>query len=444
MTANAVLSQLHADDAELVAALPAPLRRDDGVPDPLTAAARLRAAEEIRHVLGGDLQSGGLRVSPLGPAWSTDIDCHLRHRPDAERLRRAGWIDVSALMTRVGYHDIDRWAVIVGDEVIGSADLHIGPPPDPVDRVLTRCRRRGEVRLREVLELRTLVRSGASLPDGDLVVVTAAGIEAALPGSPVLRAWYDGQPRPCPAVVPARYPMARTVRRWLGHLRATGRRRAVVALGGVDGAGKSTVARVLIENLRRAGVPCGAVWARPGMNLGWLERLAIALKRASGVPPEPGVRAVARGNADRPRSRRGLVGWLWSALVTVVYLIDTWRQHLATRGVLVYDRHLADALVTLDFVYGGVNLDVQGRLVRAAIPRADWTFFLDVPPELATRRKPDDVFGAHAVERQLELYGERLPQVAGVVTLDGQIDPHAMAVTILARIARGASRWTQG
>jgi hypothetical protein len=444
MTVDPVLAQLHADDAGLLAARPELLHPDNGVPNSRVAAARQRAAEEIRRVLGDDLHTDGLRVSPLGPAWSTDIDCHVRHVPDAQRLRRAGWIDLSALMARVGYRDLDRWAVIVDNEVIGSADLHRGPPPDPVERILARCRRRGDVRLREVLELRTLVRSGVALPSGDLVVVTAAGIEAALPGPAVLRAWYDGQPRPSPAAIASRYPTARTVRRWLGQLRAAGRRRAVVALGGVDGAGKSTIARILLENLQRAGVPCGAVWSRPGMNLGWLERAAIAVKRASRAPIEPGVRAVARGSVEPPRSRRGLLGWFWSTSVTVVYVVDTARQHLASRGVVVYDRHRTDALVTLDFVYGGVNLGAQSRLVRSAVPRADWTFFLEVPAEVATRRKPDDVFGAHAVRRQIELYGERLPQVPNVVMLDGQIDPHATALMILARIAGEEHHRAQG
>ena len=86
---------------------------------------------------------------------------------------------------------------------------------------------------------------------------------------------------------------------------------------------------------------------------------------------------------------------------------------------MLFDRHLVDALVTLQFVYGGVDLRVQEALVRALVPRASLALYLDVPADVAVSRKEGDVFGEYAVRRQLERYGALLRAAPGVRVLDG-------------------------
>jgi hypothetical protein len=44
---------------------------------------------------------------------------------------------------------------------------------------------------------------------------------------------------------------------------------------------------------------------------------------------------------------------------------------------------------------------------------------LDVPVEVAVARKPDDLLGTSAVERQIEAYEAWLPAIGGLRRLDG-------------------------
>jgi thymidylate kinase len=155
------------------------------------------------------------------------------------------------------------------------------------------------------------------------------------------------------------------------------------------------------------------------MGLGRLNSLAAAGKRLLRQDSGPGLRVMATPEAPRPASRRGAVGWLWALLVTLSFLAGVWRQHRSGRGVVIYDRHLVDALATLDFAYAGVDLRLHRSLVRAVLPRADLTLYLDVPAEVSVARKPDDLLGEHAVRTQLTQYARWLDRLPPVVRLDG-------------------------
>jgi thymidylate kinase len=112
------------------------------------------------------------------------------------------------------------------------------------------------------------------------------------------------------------------------------------------------------------------------------------------------------------------VGWVWALLVVASFLAGVWRQHRAARGVVLHDRHLVDALATLDFAYEGVDLRLQRLLVRALLPRADLRLYLDVPAEVSVARKPDDLRGEHAVRRQLVAYERELDRLPPSARLD--------------------------
>lgn len=60
------------------------------------------------------------------------------------------------LLYRLGIRDRGIWAIVDDRMVLAELDLHVGPPPEPVASLLSRCQRRGEVRLREVLDVRVL------------------------------------------------------------------------------------------------------------------------------------------------------------------------------------------------------------------------------------------------------------------------------------------------
>jgi thymidylate kinase len=281
--------------------------------------------------------------------------------------------------------------------------------------VLRRIRRRGEVRAREVLELRLLRRRGRAIPDGDPSVSVAARAEAAL-GGRELAAWVDGPPAEPPVPVAHSWP---ALRRLAGLIP---RRRVVVAVSGVDGSGKSSLVRSLASSLSNASVPVSVVWTRPGMG-GGLATIGRWAKRALRQDQAPGMERMARGDApDAMASRRGVIGWAWAWLVVVSHAAATRRRHAAAGGVVLYDRHLLDARATLDFFYGGAATGAHHAALSFLMPKADLTVYLDVPPSVAVARKPGDAFGDRAVRGQLVAYEGELAAARDrrwVVVMDG-------------------------
>ena len=422
---------LSPSDQQLLERLPAEERAAHGIPAPEEAQRRTAAAAVASSALADLLRPGGIRVSTLGPSWSRDIDVHLRALPPPERLSKRGWLPLDGLLNRLGHPGRNRWAVVSDGEVLATADLTTAAVPDPVTAVQQRARRRGEVRLREVLELRVLLRSGRRLSTRDPVARAAAGLEALL-GGDELASVVEASSVSGRAPVPLRRPLVQQARHAAGLLRRATRRRVVVAVSGVDGSGKSSLTERLAADLRRLGVPASVVWTRPGMRLKLLAAAARLFRRLRSMEQTPGVRAVAVGQP--PPARRGALGWLWLVAVSSAFWLDVRQRHLRSTGVVLYDRHLLDALVTLDFVYAGLDLSLPSWIVHRALPSADLAVYVDVPAAVAVARKPGDLFGEHAVRSQLQSYERRLPDFPGLVVLDGQADPDELTMQLLRRL----------
>ncbi len=414
------------EDTELLSRVPWSLRAVNGIPEPEQVSAHERAAALASAALADLLFPGGVRTSPLGPGWSLDIDLHLRTWPEPARLEALEWIPLDPLLHRLGVPSRGRWAIVEDGRVLAGLDLHLDPPPDPVASLITRCRRRGEVRVREVLEARALLRAHHALPTGDPVLRIAARVEAGL-GGQALVPWRDG-----PALgVPSPLPWPYRIHPRLASVRSVLSPRLVVAVSGVDGAGKSTLSRLVAQDLDRAGVPASRVWTRPGLSIGWLSGLARVGKKLLGQDPSPGVERVGGGVPARDlASRRGILGWTWAMLVILSFLVDVRRQHLRGRGVLLYDRHLLDVLVTLGLVYEGVDLRLHRALVRRSLPKPSLSVYLDVPAEVAVARKPEDMFGEYAIRCQLESYDAYAGQIEDLRRLNGLNPAEELAAVV--------------
>lgn len=390
----------------------------NGVPDERTRAYRQRALSLLRTLLDDVLEPDGIGVSPLGPEWTEVFD--VRGPLEAARLAGYGWLPLDGLLGTRRRHRgcARRWAVVEDGRVLAGLRIVSGPV-DPVAAVLDRCQERAEVRLCDLLELRALRQSGLPFPAGTAALRTAAEIESGL-GGRALAPWASGRSTTAPADI------------------SGGGHGPVLAISGVDGSGKSTLRAAVADNLDRAGVRVSTVWVRPGMGLGWLTSLAAWGKQLLRQDARPGLRVMAEAGGVRPASRRGAVGWIWAFLVTVSFLVGVWRQHAGSRGVVLYDRHLVDALATLDFAYDGVDLRVQRRLIRALLPRADVRIYLDVPAEVSVARKPDDLLGEHAVRRQLAGYAEWLNRLPAAVEMAATSTTDDLAHRVLKLLATSA------
>ena len=203
--------------------------------------------------------------------------------------------------------------------------------------------------------------------------------------------------------------------RWKGHIRS--QPGLLVAISGVDGSGKSAQ----VERLRAAFATCDVrvkcVWARGASSrgVGTVMRAGkniLASSQEKDVPTPQAVAEAARAHgaagrgeaarfAERQRRLRNpFARWVFS----VVYALDLiWpyvvkaRAYVLTGHVTICDRYLYDALVDYALFTGThpSQPPLALNMLRAMVPRPRAAFVLDVEPEEALRRKPEEGGTAH-------------------------------------------------
>lgn len=186
------------------------------------------------------------------------------------------------------------------------------------------------------------------------------------------------------------------------------RRGTVIALSGVDCAGKTTQRERLREALRDAGQRPVVLWTRAGYTPG-LEAVKRSLRALRG-------KGARRGASQRPGRYprraadlgRPLRRWCWltAALLDLLWLYGLWIRVLRAAGLTVIcDRYVLDCLVDfrVNFPAERVELHPLCRLLRRLSVTPDAAFCLLIPPEqtqararLKARfhREPDDVLHA--------------------------------------------------
>jgi thymidylate kinase len=173
----------------------------------------------------------------------------------------------------------------------------------------------------------------------------------------------------------------------------TTRRGFVLALSGLDSAGKSTQLELLTEYLRAQGAPPMRIWTRPGYS----PRLRFAKKLSRRLLGKKKARrdgvSSAAGQYPRRASTLGhpLKRWCWLTLALLdlmwVYGVKV-RLWKALQRPVLCDRHLLDSMVDFRvyFPEDRVEERLLCRLMRALAVRPDAAFCLLVPAEESMRR----------------------------------------------------------
>ena len=213
----------------------------------------------------------------------------------------------------------------------------------------------------------------------------------------------------------------------------------IICIMGIDGAGKTTLARKTAAALQAEGLPAAYFYGR---QYALFSRLVLqAIGRTAGMRTQDEFRDY---HAFTAAKREALKHARWRTLYTAAVLLDfylrSWRRllpALLTSRILLVDRYFYDTVVGDLGVYLGYApsqishmLDWGLRLV----PRAAVTVLLDVPVGVAMARK-DDVPDPDylAVRRALYLALRGRPEVR---TLDGTEDSAALVAALRAEIAR--------
>ena len=223
---------------------------------------------------------------------------------------------------------------------------------------------------------------------------------------------------------------------------------AVIALSGLDGAGKSTQAVRLADSLEALGYEAFVGWQRvtydPSLDRltapvrALLNRFRPSAESSPATPPTPVELPPDRQATRALRERFPAVGFVW---VTIVALRHTWQVRRLTRQqtrqgrIVIRDRYEIDTVVQLREKYGA-TIDVRWhvRLVHLLSPRPLAAYFLDVSAAEAWRRKPDE-FDPEQLKRHRDRYLAELPGL-GVERLDGEQPADEISERVLLEVWR--------
>jgi thymidylate kinase len=215
-------------------------------------------------------------------------------------------------------------------------------------------------------------------------------------------------------------------------------RALLICFTGIDGSGKTTQARLLVEWLASKGVKAMYVWSR-GEVLTIRGILLFMGRRALGTS--------ARKIANDKKSYReyqsrksnlmgnSLVRILWSVMTYVEHLVQInrdIRRNIQDGRVVVCDRYQWDTAIDMavlnnkdaEWLSNGLN-----RFMWKFIPRPTMTFFIDIPPEEAIKRK-DDIPSYDYVRKRAELY-RYLAKCNSFTVIDGCGDVAAIQNQII-------------
>jgi thymidylate kinase len=242
------------------------------------------------------------------------------------------------------------------------------------------------------------------------------------------------------APAPRSHALARFVRR-------RARKPAIVALSGLDGAGKSLQARHLCAALRELGMETAVIWP-PAANVLFqanptvkrrLFALLDALGRRANTRPASSTASHEQAGYERSLPRQPAV--IVHTLALLVALAQAWAfrrgaRHVSRRAeVLIYDRYALDSIVYLRHRWGqGRELRLQSALIRVLSRRARGCFLLEVAPETAFARKRD--FPLENLRERGDLYAT-LHRQLGCTRLDGERAPELVCADIARAVWEG-------
>jgi thymidylate kinase len=200
----------------------------------------------------------------------------------------------------------------------------------------------------------------------------------------------------------------------------------VVALSGLDGAGKSSQAAALMDLLSWLGLETEVFWLPLGHS-GLQRTVRRVLRQLRGLPRPSRDLAATGVGAEVSRVRRGGGGGrvgtaVWAIFVAVIYAVSYQRvvSRLRHRSqVIIFDRYVTDAAAQVRYFYGANRQFRFARwLLRRLSPSAGCAYLLDLEPGAALARKQDQ-YDLQQLSLQAELLRSQA-RAFGVTILDAE------------------------
>lgn len=203
----------------------------------------------------------------------------------------------------------------------------------------------------------------------------------------------------------------------------------VVALSGLDGAGKSTQAELIRDALDRLGIDAAVEWTKiarnPSLDVVAAPVKRLLSKRGRAEPDEGRPLGAGTGLSNSPasqlRERSAAITHGWTTVVAITNAGTHRRavkEHLRAGRVVICDRYVLDSAAHMRYRYGPTRrFRVQRWIVRILSPRPLLRYLLRVPPEVALERKREQ-YDLDQLTQLADLYDQE-SAVLGVSVLDG-------------------------
>jgi dTMP kinase len=189
-------------------------------------------------------------------------------------------------------------------------------------------------------------------------------------------------------------------------------RALLICFTGIDGSGKTTQAKLLVDWLTFRGVKSKYVWSR-GEVLAVRNFFLFLGRRVLGTSTREiaGDKKSYSEYQNRKSKLMGnpLVRTVWSVMVRPEHLVQInrdIRRKLRDGYVVVCDRYLWDSTIDLA-ILNNKNpewlLSGSNKIMWKFVPQPSITFFIDIPPEEALKRK-NDIPSFDYVRKRADLY----------------------------------------
>ena len=167
----------------------------------------------------------------------------------------------------------------------------------------------------------------------------------------------------------------------------------LVCFTGIDGAGKTTLARNTVTALREQGETAIYVYGRI---VPMISRLAMAVGRTLLLRKHNQWHEYGAYTADKKLTlRHPIFAWGHTATILIDYYLQIWLKllpHLLGRHTVVVDRYIYDTIISDLAAHLGYSLAKAEKAIHTALkllPRPSLVILLDLPEEVAFSRKTD-------------------------------------------------------
>jgi thymidylate kinase len=173
----------------------------------------------------------------------------------------------------------------------------------------------------------------------------------------------------------------------------------LICLAGIDGTGKTTLAKKLQSELEAAGISCSYVWLR---NARVLSVPFLALCYLTGFAQSVTVRGKRAGVYYFYKNKLVAHLWAWISAVDML-VVSLWKIQLPLRrgNTVIADRYVLDALVDLMTDTRMTDLSSYPyKLLLRRLGRRSLTVVLTVDEGESLRRKDDSISSAYLIQRR--------------------------------------------